>query len=230
MIEVSLISAFILGAMGSAHCLGMCGGIISALSAANDSKSQKWLKTFLYQFGRIASYTLIGALAGFVGLNVEKLSPIPILPVLSGVLMILMGLYLSRWWMGLTYVERAGAVIWRFINPLSKNFLPVDRPIKAISLGMLWGWLPCGLVYTALGYAITSAEPINSASYMLCFGLGTLPATLSVGIASTSIKSVFNNKYFRIISSLALIAFGVYILQDIFWVTEGSSGHQHHHH
>ena len=229
MIEVSLLSAFILGAMGSAHCLGMCGGIISALSAANDSKSQKWLKTFLYQFGRIASYTLIGALAGFIGLNVEKLSPIPILPVLSGVLMILMGLYLSRWWMGLTYVERAGAVVWRLINPLSKNLLPVNSPIKAISLGMIWGWLPCGLVYTALGYAIASAEPVSSALYMLFFGLGTLPATLSVGVASTSIKAAFNNKYFRIFSSLALIAFGIYILQDVFWITEGSAGHHHHH-
>jgi len=229
MLEFSLASAFILGAMGSAHCLGMCGGVIGALSAANDPKSNKWLKLFLYQFGRILSYTIFGVIAGLLGDSLSNLTPIPILRILSGILLILMGLYLSRWWLGLTYIEKAGALIWKRISPLSKKLLPVKSPIQALSLGMIWGWLPCGLVYTAIGYAIATADPLNSGLYMLFFGLGTLPATLSIGAASAQIKSLFNNKYFRILSSLAMIGFGVYIIQDLFFASIEGGGHHHHH-
>ncbi len=233
MTDLSIASAFILGLLGSAHCFSMCGGIITALSSATDqqtikiSKSLNISKSLAYQIGRISSYTLIGLLAGLIGLELSQLSDKPILPIISAILLILMGFYMTRWWMALTYLEKAGSLLWKKINPLSKRLLPVNSLPKATLLGMLWGWLPCGLVYSALGYALATASPIKSALYMLFFGLGTLPATLSLGLASLKLKQLITSKAFQIVCGLILIGFGIYILQGIFFA-EGS-GHHHHH-
>lgn len=224
--NVSLIGALLLGLMGSGHCLAMCGGIISTLSISgkSDKTTTKWRFVLLYQIGRIASYTLFGFIAGWFGFHFNQVSPVPILKILSGFLLIAMGLYLSQVWMGLSYLEKFGKKIWKVISPLSKHLLPVVNSKQAFVLGGLWGWLPCGLVYTSLGYALSLSNSIQSALFMLLFGLGTLPATLLAGSTSLGIKKVLNNKLVRWSVAAGFTTFGIYTLFALF-----TMGHSHHH-
>ncbi len=226
MTEITLISAFVLGLMGSGHCMAMCGGIISSLSMATGNHN-KWLVISVYQFGRIFSYTLFGFVAGWLGGNVEKLSMLPVLKILSGTLLILMGFYISRVWMIITYMEKLGKLVWNQISPLSKHLLPVKSARQAMLLGALWGWLPCGLVYTALGYSLTTASPAYSSLFMLAFGLGTLPATITAGAASTLLKKWLNLKAVRLLTGFLFILYGSYTLYTI--VQTGEMPHHHHH-
>ncbi|TQV87528.1 sulfite exporter TauE/SafE family protein [Aliikangiella coralliicola] len=227
MAEISLVSAFVLGLLGAGHCIGMCGGIISSLSLATADQSNKWIRITFYQVGRILSYCLIGLLAGWFGAQVNQLSPLPILSTLSGILLILMGFYVSRIWMALSYLERLGKLLWNKISPLSQSLFPVKTTSQALLLGALWGWLPCGLVYTSLSYAITTANPLHSSLFMLCFGLGTLPATLLAGAASATLKNRLNRPPVRLISALLFVGFGIYILYGVF--AAGEMNHHHHH-
>ena len=105
--NINLVSALLLGLMGAGHCLAMCGGIISSLSVSSaGSKKQNWTFIVVYQIGRISSYTLFGALAGWVGLQFEHISPLPILKIISGLLLIAMALYTSNIWLGINQLEK----------------------------------------------------------------------------------------------------------------------------
>jgi uncharacterized protein len=232
MAEFSLFGAFLLGLMGAGHCLGMCGGIISSLSMAtnnsqpNETQQKQWLNISLYQLGRITSYTIFGLIAGLIGQQADELTAIPVLKILSGVLLILMGLYLSRVWMVISHLEKLGKLLWNKISPLSKKLLPVKTAKQALFLGALWGWLPCGLVYTSLGYALTAAQPINSALFMLAFGLGTLPATLLAGAASAGLKNWLSLPIVRFTTASLFIVFGLYTLYSL--IQTGQMAHHHH--
>lgn len=223
----TLLGALILGLMGGSHCIGMCGGIIGSLSLATKETGRKWLNISLYQLGRIASYSVFGVLGGWLGTQSNDLLQIPVLQTLSGILLILMGLYISRVWMGLIYLERAGKVLWNRISPLSKKLLPVKNASQALLLGGLWGWLPCGLVYTAIGYSITASDPLYSGLFMFSFGLGTLPATLLAGAASMTLKSWLNKSPVRLISAAIFIGFGIWTIFELYF---GANGGHHHHH
>ena len=225
---VNLLSALLLGLMGAGHCLAMCGGIISSLSVttAADSGRKNWHFILIYQLGRITSYSFFGAIAGWFGLQFSHLSPLPVLKILSGVLLIVMALYISRFWMGLRYLENAGKLLWNKISPLTKRLIPVTNTTSAFLLGSLWGWLPCGLVYTSLGYALSLGDTLSSASFMLVFGIGTLPATILAGGASLSLKKFLNHKLVRLLSSLIFLLMGVFTLYMVFSAGDGS----HHHH
>ena len=226
MIETTLLGAIILGLMGASHCISMCGGIIGSLSLATDQNQSKWSRIVSYQFGRITSYALFGLIAGILGQQASQLSTFPILKYISAILLLLMGLYVSRVWMLLTVFEKAGKLLWNKISPLSKKLLPVTSIKQAILLGALWGWLPCGLVYTSLGYAVTTANPIDSALFMLAFGVGTLPATLVAGAASLTLKEWLNKKPIRMLSALVFIGLGSYMLFEL--LTASTMTHHHH--
>jgi len=225
--SVNLLSALLLGLMGAGHCLAMCGGIISSLSvsSAADAERKNWHFILIYQIGRITSYTFFGAIAGWFGLQFNHISPLPILKILSGVLLIVMALYVSQFWMGLRYLENMGKLLWNKISPLTKHLLPITNKTSAFLLGSIWGWLPCGLVYTSLGYALSLGDTLSSASFMLIFGLGTLPATILAGGASLSLKRFLNHQLVRLTSALMFLLMGVFTLYMVFSI---SSGHQHH--
>lgn len=226
MTETTLISAFVLGLMGASHCLGMCGGIISSLSIATN-EHRKWFNISYYQLGRILSYGFFGFVAGFIGQQANNLIDFPLLATISAILLILMGFYISRLWMALTYLEKAGKLLWNKLSPLSKKLLPVTNGRQALLLGVLWGWLPCGLVYSAVSYAITTANPLNSATYMLFFGLGTLPATLAAGAASAKLKQYLNHPVSRWLTAILFVGFGIFTLYSLYW--SGAGSHHHHH-
>lgn len=245
MLEI-IVSGFILGLMGSGHCIAMCGGIISSLSVSTNSnfkthdridipinnvnqKKSKWLSILLYQVGRISSYTIAGLLVGtagnLFGTSVEDLTSIPLLKILSALLIIIMGFNIARIPLRIFNIENIGKYLWVAIKPYSRRFLPVDKPYKALLLGGLWGWLPCGLVYTSLGYAVANADSLSSATFMFAFGLGTLPSTLLMSGMSMKLKKMLNALIVIRITGAIFIIIGVYMLINL---ANNPSVHMHH--
>lgn len=228
--SLDFFSAFIIGLLGSGHCIAMCGGITTMLTSAipqnkysnhqqipvnNESiekTTSKFALVFCYNFGRIASYSFIGALVGFTGSIAAKNIGMPLagLRLISATFMILLGLYLGQWLMWLNRIEALGKKLWQYISPLAGKAIPVDTPLKALSLGAIWGWLPCGLVYSTLTWALASSSLITGASIMFFFGLGTLPALLTLSIGFGSIKNALVNPTLRKTMALFLISFGIY--------------------
>lgn len=223
MIESSaLLAAVLLGVLGAGHCVGMCGGIIGALSfsLSAQTRGKRWLLLLGYNIGRIGSYTLMGAgLAALVTRLPE--SPWPLARTLAGILLVLMGLYMAGWWRVLTLLERWGQGLWRWIKPIGNRLLPVDSLPKTLALGALWGWLPCGLVYSALAYAAVQPSGLGGGLVMLAFGLGTLPAVMLGGLAAERVRRGLAKKSLRNFLGVAFILFGL-------WTLLQAWGHQNH--
>jgi sulfite exporter TauE/SafE len=210
------LSAFIIGLLGSGHCIVMCGGISTMLTTAisKNISHKKYHIVFAYNFGRIVSYSVIGALVALTSSMATKNIGIPIsaLKSIAGIFLILLGLYLGQWLMWLNHIEHLGKKLWRYISPKTKNFIPIKDTRSAFALGALWGWLPCGLVYSTLTWALASADAVNGALIMFFFGLGTLPALLSVSLGTISIKSLLSNIYFRKLAAILVILYGIYTI------------------
>jgi sulfite exporter TauE/SafE len=190
--ELSLLTAGTMGLLGAGHCVAMCGGISCALSAGlpesvRGSPLRMLPFVIAYNLGRLASYAAAGAIVGWLGAEAGDLLPPSWARALgqgiSVAFVIALGLYLGDWWRGLAAFERLGSKLWRYLEPIGRRFLPVVRRRRAFAIGLLWGWLPCGLVYAALALALVSGGPVQGASTMLAFGLGTLPALISLGFA-----------------------------------------------
>ncbi|MDR2219006.1 MAG: sulfite exporter TauE/SafE family protein [Methylobacillus sp.] len=212
--ELTLISALLVGLLGGGHCVGMCGGIVGAVSLSLPGQKPKMGFHFSYNAGRIFSYTLAGALAGLLGSSgffLDHLLPVSkALYLLANLMLIALGLYLAGWWRGVLVLEKAGGVLWKHLQPLSKKWLPVRTPAQAFALGLLWGWLPCGLVYSVLVTALASGNAWHGGALMLAFGLGTLPALLAMGMAAARLKQFLQKSWVRQISGLLVLGFGVY--------------------
>jgi len=223
MLELVL-PALLIGLLGAGHCFGMCGGIASALTFAlgdNVGAAKKTQILIFYSLGRIISYMLIGAGFSFA-FSLLPDSAIQHMRWFTGILLVLMGLYVSGWWKVLSALERLGAKPWALVQPLAARMMPVQNVLQAFLFGAIWGWLPCGLVYTATVYAAAQASLTEGALSMLAFGIGTLPAILSIGALANALKNVLQSKGFRAASGIVLIVFGVWTI----W----SMGHGSHHH
>ena len=219
------LSLFMVGLLSSTHCVGMCGGIMGALTMAipADAKAQQRVIVVAYNVGRIASYTLMGVLVGFFAREIAAVGGMLVLRVLAAMLLIAMGLYLADWWRGLTQLETFGRYLWVYLQPFSKRLMPVDTIAKALQLGALWGWLPCGLVYSALASAMTQLSPLAAGSAMLAFGLGTLPMVVATGLAAQQLTRLLQRRGLRMLMGLLIILFGC-------WTLWGALTHSHHHH
>ncbi|UUM31779.1 sulfite exporter TauE/SafE family protein [Vibrio japonicus] len=206
------IGAFFIGLVGAGHCMGMCGGIASMLTMGQANPSK--LTPLFYNLGRLSSYALIGGMVGGAVSSISEVSQLNNvlvwLRITAAVFMILLACYIGRWWHGLLYIEKLGQVIWRGISPAGRSLLPLRRPVYAIPFGFIWGWLPCGLVYSTLTWSAVSGNALNGASVMLAFGLGTLPAMLLVGHSAGSLYKLQNNTMFRHVAATALLLYGLY--------------------
>ena len=213
MLELSLMSAFLVGLLGGGHCVGMCGGIVGAVSMHLPQSKSKVPFLLAYNAGRILSYTIAGAIAGLVGASsffLQHVLPIQhVLYSISSLMLIALGLYLAGIWHGVTYLENAGKVIWKTLQPYSKRYIPVQNFRQAFILGGLWGWLPCGLVYSVLIAAIATGNGVSGGLLMLAFGLGTLPTLLTMGMAAVRLKTVLQNIWVRRASGLLVLGFGL---------------------
>ena len=233
--DLSLVGAALLGLFGGLHCIGMCGGISASLAGALPQSSAargRLLAQLGYNSGRIFSYAIAGALAGGFGLSIlALLGPIGItaLRVLAGLFLIAAGLYLSGWWMGMVRVEQVGARAWRHIAPFARRLGSLDRPWKLVALGMIWGWLPCGLVYAALAGAIAAGGALEGARWMACFGLGTLPVMLTGGALSNALMGFVNRGRVRWAVGALVIGFGLWtIAAATLFGHAGAGGHAAH--
>lgn len=208
-------SAFLIGLAGAGHCVAMCGGISTMLTASIESKNKAQASLILsYNVGRILSYTVAGALAGLTGSLAAKTLGLPILwlKVLAAIFIILLGLYIARWSFALNHVEKIGKHLWRYIQPYSKHFIPVKSARQSLLLGMIWGWLPCGLVYSTLTWSIASANWYSGAMIMFAFGLGTLPALLTIASGFGFVTKQLKSPFVRTLMAILLIVYGVYSL------------------
>jgi len=220
-IDVSLLSAFIVGLLGGVHCVGMCGGIVTALSLGlpEGQRAARWRYLLAYNLARVSSYTIAGALFGGVGWLASHWSGLhQVQIVLQGVaalFMIALGLYLAGWWQGLAQVENIGGRLWTHLEPLGRRFLPVRTPARAFLLGMIWGWLPCGLVYSVLVWSISTADPLYGAALLLSFGLGTLPNLLAMGFVAERLSARVRDPRVRRSAGLLVMGFGLYALYQL---------------
>ncbi len=215
---VSFLSAFIVGLLGGAHCIGMCGGIMGALTLAIPPEKRTFVRLtpllLSYNLGRILSYTLAGAIMGAIGwwLAGQHHALGSGLRWAAGLMLIALGLYLANWWAGLTRIEAAGRYLWRYLQPLSRKLLPVQSPLQALALGTVWGWLPCGLVYSVLIWSASAANIGEAALLMTSFGVGTLPAVLATGYLARQIASIQRSRSVRGLAGIMLIGFGLWTL------------------
>lgn len=193
--------------------MGMCGGVITSLSFGIPAGKQPTPFLLLYNIGRLFSYFVAGCIVGWLGSHLSSITEdsLTFLRLLSSLFIIATGFYIGKWWTGILVLERIGKPIWAQISKLNRFVMPINTYPKAISYGMIWGWLPCGLVYSTLTWSITAGSTIGGGLIMLCFGLGTLPAVLSLGSLSQHLANTLKTKMFKNIASIYLILWGLYV-------------------
>ncbi|MBG7622425.1 sulfite exporter TauE/SafE family protein [Herbaspirillum sp. AP02] len=260
---MNLLPIFLVGLMGSVHCIGMCGGIVGALSSAGPGRTapvrapamlsvsasapglvpdqsgrlrrviplhvaggsngtvpvftQDLVRVLSYNLGRLSSYALAGAMAGGIAAGLLRgadvlgwLAPAQTVAyVMTNIILVLLGLYLSQWWSGMTRIEQLGSGLWARLRPHAASLVPVDTPVKALLLGSLWGWLPCGMVYSALLTALMAGSAVQGALTMLAFGAGTLPVLLAAGLSGARLRQLAAQPAVRRAAGVIVLAFGI---------------------
>jgi sulfite exporter TauE/SafE len=223
----ALFPVFVVGLLGSVHCAGMCGGIVGALSVApgrpvpvtvHAAPARPLLANVCaYNLGRIGSYMLAGALAGGAGQGAAALSRLPALQAggywMANLMLAMLGLYLMDAWRGLARLEQGGQLLWRPIwrlgAPMLRRLQPFDGSGRMLAAGALWGWLPCGMVYSVLVTAMLSGSAFGGALVMLAFGLGTLPMLLSLGLAGARLRACLRVRGVRLACGALVLGFGL---------------------
>jgi sulfite exporter TauE/SafE len=196
--DTSYLAAWLVGLMGAVHCVGMCGGLVAAMSLGLPEplrRRPRRLAVYLlaYNLGRIASY--------------ERA-----LQVVASLFMVALGLYLGGWWLGLARIEAAGAVLWRRLEPTARRLLPVRGLPQALMLGVVWGWLPCGLVYSVLIWAMAAGSAASGALLMLSFGVGTLPTLMLTGALASRVAGLTRIPWVRRTAGLLIVALAIGML------------------
>lgn len=220
MTELDWLSAFVIGVLGGVHCAGMCGGIVGALTFGLPEEQRHgarlWQFQLAYNLGRISSYVVAGAIVGGLGFYIASLVSVQYaqnaLLILAGLFMFLMGLYLAQWSNVLSKVEQAGGIVWKVIEPAGRKLMPVKTPGQGMALGAIWGWLPCGLVYSVLVWTISAGGALEGALLMLAFGLGTLPNLLLMGAAANTLQQLVRQLWVRRTAGLLVSLYGVYLI------------------
>ncbi len=233
--EYSLLAAFGIGLFSSAHCIGMCGGIIGALSfglppETRDSRWRLLSYILLYNLGRIAGYMLAGALLAGIGSGLlQSVSPQYghlILQWVAALVMVAIGLYLAGWFPRLALIESIGRPLWRRLEPVGQRLLPVRSPMQALLFGLVWGWLPCGLVYGALIYSLSAGSVAEGALFMGLFGLGTLPAMATAGLLAGRVTHFAQMPAARRLAGISVIALG--LIGPAMSIVGGQADHEQH--
>ena len=212
------LTAFLAGLAGGVHCVGMCGSIVGVLSISGGSSNTaaKFPILLGYNIGRIVSYMIAGGVVGGVSAGalsfIELQQAKEILSVIAALFMLSLGVYLTGIWQGVQAVEKIGLVIWPKIEPLSRQFIPSKTPRQSFLVGLVWGWLPCGLVYSLLIMALSSGSVLGGALVMLFFGLGTLPTLITVGLSVKLFSGFFSRALTRSIAGLIVIIMSILML------------------
>jgi sulfite exporter TauE/SafE len=228
-----LATAFVTGLLGSAHCLGMCGGLsgLFAVNASVSSLRSQFPMALAYNTGRVLSYAFLGVLVATLGQAIVARIPDIAAPVrlASGLLIVVVGLQVAFGWRFLAPLENAGATVWKRIAPAAKGLLPVTSLPRALGLGLLWGWLPCGLVYSVLLLAATTANGVNGGLVMVSFGMGTMPAMIMTGLSASRLSRFMSRK--RLGAGLLIVVIGLLTLaMPVMKFTGDANDGAHSHH
>ena len=211
--ELSLIAAMLVGLLGGVHCVGMCGGLVGAFSLQLPGQGPRLSWHFAANLGRIASYAIAGGIAGALGgtsLFLQKLFPVEqVLYAFTSLMLILLGLYLAGFAQTVLVLEKLGGGVWKKLQPLLGKLLPIHSAPQAFAAGMVWGWLPCGLVYSVLITALASGSPVQGALTMAAFGLGTLPNLLAMGLFASHLQPLLQKRLLRVTAGLLVMALGL---------------------
>ncbi len=202
--------ALLTGLLGGAHCAVMCGGIATGLSVGQRSS---WWIAAQPNLGRIAGYAIAGALAGGVGQAVLNVARMPALVVASraavGIVLVLAALRLLDRSGRFAFLAIPGTRLWQRLRPLQQRLLPADTVPKRFGLGVLWGWMPCGLSTQLLIAAWLQASAWHGAMTMLAFGLATLPVMLPLTWAGARFGQRLQRGGWRIASAMVVLCAGV---------------------
>ena len=221
--ELLIVSAFATGLLGSIHCVGMCGGIVGALSMTAAPEVHVLRRAhkisylpLAYNLGRISSYSFAGLVAGGLSQTVLDVTAVHNLlrvgSVIAGFFLIGLGLYFAGVWQSMAPLERMGARLWRHIEPYGRRFLPARHAHHAFALGLVWGWLPCGMVYTALAGALATGSTIHGGLVMLAFGAGTLPMMLALAFGASGSWLRTQQAAWRPVVGVLILAMGIYVI------------------
>lgn len=223
---------FFTGLFSSVHCLTMCGGIASALQLGAPRHLNSWLVSILYSAGRILGYGVLGFAVGTLAWSVTTLAEtraaLVVLRWFGALMIIAMAGYIGGWWHGIQWLERKGQQIFHPIQKFSGKLLPLKNAYQVFGVGLLWSALPCGLVYTALAQAASSASPKEAALRMVAFGSGTLPALLLTGQVANQLKRWLNKQAMKRLVSALLVLLAIWTLWPA--LGHGHSHHPHQHH
>ncbi len=212
------------------------GALSLSLPETTKSRSSSLLLLMsAFNIGRIASYSAIG---GLFGLVVSLLPSVGgnsffyfALQSLAALFLICLGIHISGYLPGLKKIESLGLSLWAHIQPFGKRFVPATTAPKAFALGAIWGWLPCGLVYSVLLWASSANAPVLSAMYMFMFGLGTLPSMILTGFAGGRIITLARSVKLRKIAGAIIVMIGLslfYFHTEAAFFSELNSHHDHH--
>lgn len=210
----------VLGLASGLHCIGMCGGIVTAFSTRRiavvraPGRENPWPRQLAFNGGRLASYALAGSLAGLAGAygmqSAALVDAQVVLFVLANAMLVLAGLHLAGLAEPLGRLEALGAPLWRRLAPHATRLMGAERAATAFFAGTLWGWLPCGLVYTALATAALAGGMAEGAIAMLAFGLGTLPYLLAAGVGAARLRALFARARWRVAAGMLVLGWGVF--------------------
>jgi hypothetical protein len=229
-----LSAAFLIGLFGSGHCVAMCGGIVGALSLPSHAPGarENLFHPLAYHGGRLTSYAIAGALVGLLGsASIPWLDPALAARVanwVSAVFLVLLGFYLAGATTVLGFLERATGKLWRRIEPFGRRFLPIRHTGHAWAAGLVWGWLPCGMVYAVLSLSLGAGGALPGAARMLAFGLGTVPALLLAAQASRRLALFPAGSRWRRLAGGLIVLAGVLMAWQPDWLF-GPAGGVHHH-
>lgn len=224
--SLAYLLAFSVGLISALHCIGMCGGVAGALSYALPAQTRhdhRRLGVFVLAFnlGRIASYAAAGALSGAFGAALLGSTSHPWLfeamRLLAALVLIGIGLYMAGWFPRFALIEQMGAPLWRRLEPLGRRLLPVRTLPRAALFGMIWGWIPCGLVYSMLISTPAQGSALAGALYMAMFGAGTLPVVAAAGLFAGRLYRLGQDRRFKALAGLGVILLGLLTLYFGAW-------------
>lgn len=209
-----LLPPFLAGLLGGVHCAGMCGGLIGAFALGLPRDRNAPTLLIACNLGRVATYVGLGALAGALGAGTLVFAgALPMQKILFAIscsVLLALGLYLAGLFPRFAAIERLGAAPWRRIQPLLSRILPIRSLTSALAAGILWGFLPCGLVYSAVVLALTAASATQGALVMAAFGAGTLPNLLAMGFLAGRLQLFLQDRRIRAAAGAVLVVAGTW--------------------